>query len=179
MTPTSPTEPVSPAGLRVLSDEVLATVSAKAAGSPRRRANWNLHPVLEDPVQRFCNAIEPDSYVRPHRHIEPAKWELFLAVRGRAAVVTFNESGRLLERVEISASGPLYAAEIPPGAWHSVAGLESGTVLFELKPGPYCPIADKDFAEWAPGEGQGDCPAFLGWFKQGALGSGPPPRGAE
>jgi cupin fold WbuC family metalloprotein len=165
--------------LQVLDDDILLSVTARAAGCDRRRANWNLHPDLGDPIQRFCNAIEPESYIRPHRHIEPVKWELFLAIQGRAAVVMFDDNGRLVERVVISATGPAYAVEIPPGAWHAVAGLQPGTVLFELKPGPYHPIADKDFVTWAPAEGDPCCPAFLAWFNQGAIGSDPPPRQGE
>ena len=39
--------------------------------------------------------------------------------------------------------------------------LEPDTVVFEVKPGPYQPTSDKDFAPWAPAEGGPDAPAYL------------------
>ena len=140
--------------------EALASLSHDAAGSPRRRCNLNLHPELADPVQRLLIAIEPGSYVRPHRHGQPAKWELFVILAGRLAVLVFDAEGRVLERDELAAGGATRIAEIPPGAWHSVAALEPGTVLFEVKPGPYAPLADKDFAAWAPAEGDAGAAAL-------------------
>lgn len=160
--------------MQILDGEILTSLAAKAAGCTRRRANWNLHPTLDDSVQRLCNAIEPDSYVQPHRHLEAAKWEFFLALRGAAVIVTFDEAARLSKRVIIAPTGPCYAVEIPAGEWHSVASLEGGTVLFELKPGPYSPLEDKDFAPWAPAQGIAACSIFLEWFKSGAVGSEPP-----
>lgn len=52
------------------------------------------------------------------------------------------------------AAGPSRALEIPAGTWHTAVALEPGTVLFEIKPGPYSPLAGNDFAAWAPAEGE-------------------------
>jgi cupin fold WbuC family metalloprotein len=153
----------------------LDDLSRNAAGSIRRRANWNLHPSLEDPVQRFCNAIEPGTYVRPHRHGEPARWELFVPLRGSAGLVTFEPDGTLRERVVIESQGQRCGAEIAAGEWHTLVSLAAGTVLFEIKPGPYRALSDKDFAAWAPAEGDASCSAFEHWFRQGRIGSMPPP----
>ena len=62
-------------------------MAATAADSPRLRANHNIHPVLEDPVQRFFNAMQPGTYVRPHRHSTPPRWELFVVLRGALALL--------------------------------------------------------------------------------------------
>ena len=59
-------------------------------------------------------------------------------------------------------------------SWHSVAALSADTVLFELKPGPYSPIDDKDFAEWAPAEGEPGCDRLSAWFTTAQQGDGPP-----
>lgn len=139
--------------MKRIQTEALASLSNDAAGAPRRRCNLNLHAELADPVQRLLIAIEPGSYVRPHRHSEPAKWELFVILSGRLAVLVFDADGKVLEREELAPGGAIPIAEIPPGAWHSVAALDPGTVIFEVKPGPYAPLADKDFAAWAPAEG--------------------------
>lgn len=162
--------------------EQLADLSARAAASPRLRANWNLHPTLEDPIQRLMNALEPGTYVRPHRH-EGDRWELFLALVGRAVVLSFDEAGRVSDRAEISSGGPSRGVEIPCGTWHTVAALDPGTVVFEVKPGPYLPPGENDFAAWAPPEGDAACAAVESWYRTAGLGEAPPedhrPRNTE
>ncbi len=144
-----------------------------AAASPRRRANDNLHPRLDDPIQRFLNGIEPGSYARPHRHDGPDRWEFFLALSGKAVLLLFDEAGRVLRRVELSDRGPTRGVEVDPGEWHTLAALERATVLLELKPGPYLPLSDKDFAAWAPAEGDPTSAVFERWFRQAPVGEGP------
>lgn len=146
----------------------LATIRAAASQSPRRRQNSNLHPALDDPVQRLLNAFEPGSYVRPHRHTEPGKWELFIRLAGSAAVLTFDGQGTVQERIELGPALPI--AEIPPGTWHTLAALESGTVLFEVKPGPYTPLRPEGFAPWAPADGTAEAGALELWFRQAQTG---------
>ena len=40
--------------------------------------------------------------------------------------------------------------EIPAGRWHSIVVLESGTVIYEIKLGPYAPLAQENLAPWEP-----------------------------
>ncbi len=147
-----------------IDDQTLQRLQENAKRTPRRRANFNLHQTLEDPVQRFLNAIEPGSYIRPHRHRSPLRWELFTALTGRAVVLQFDSDGVVLERTEIAPGGPVYGVEIPAGAWHTVAALKPATVLFEFKHGPYAAVTDKDFAPWAPAEGGVGCDTLERWF---------------
>lgn len=160
--------------MKSISSDLLDELVQRAAALPRGRANHNLHPSLDDPIQRFFNALQPGTYVRPHRHSDPPRWEVFLALRGRAVVLTFGSEGIVTGRREISPSGPAVAVEIDGGSWHTVAALSPDTVLFELKPGPYSPIGDKDFAGWAPGEGHRGSAAFAAWFTTAAPGDEPP-----
>lgn len=141
---------------------------------PRLRAQHEFHASFQDPIQRFLNAIEPGSYVRPHRHLEDGRWEWFQTLIGAAGVLIFDDKGKVLERVEITAKGPLYGVEILPGCWHTLVSLASGTVLFEIKPGPYVPLTDKDFAQWAPPEGDERCRQFASWFGTAAVAEFPP-----
>jgi cupin fold WbuC family metalloprotein len=150
--------------MKQIDTATLQTLSARAAASARRRQNHNLHPVLEDPVQRLLNAIEPGTYVRPHRHPQSDKWELFVILSGRAAVLTFEDAGRVRERVELAAGGPVYVAEIPARTWHTLVALAPGTVLLEVKAGPYIPAGPEDFASWAPAEGAPASGALQQWF---------------
>jgi cupin fold WbuC family metalloprotein len=159
--------------MKTMPSETLDDLVRRAVDSPRGRLNYNLHPTLEDPVQRFFNCLEPGSYVRPHRHTDPPRWETFVALRGRAVVLEFDDVGRVTARCEISPEGPAIAVEIAGETWHTVAALRSGTALFELKPGPYRPVADKDFAGWAPAEGDPDQSRWAAWIAAATLGRTP------
>ncbi len=153
---------------------LLDSLTLKAKDSPRKRANFNLHGALNDPVQRLCNAIEPETYIRPHRHAEPESMEVFLLLRGSAVLLLFEESGKVAERALLSARGPLMAVEIAPCTWHSIASLESGTVFFEVKKGPYVPVPELHFASWAPRERDPGAARFVAWYKNAGPGDNPP-----
>jgi cupin fold WbuC family metalloprotein len=160
--------------MKILTRELLATLSAEAAASARRRKNLNLHPQLSDPIQRLCNAFEPGTYVRPHRHPEAGRWELFVVLSGAATVLCFADDGTVGARIELSVAGPNFGVEIPAGAWHTIASCAPGTVLFEVKPGPYTALTDKDFAAWAPAEGEAVCARFENWYRVARPGDRPP-----
>ena len=42
--------------------------------------------------------MQPGTYVRPHRHSTPPRWELFVVLRGALALLVFDDSGRVEER---------------------------------------------------------------------------------
>lgn len=158
--------------MRTVTRAELARLTEAARGAVRRRQNHNLHPALADPVQRLLNAFEPGTYVRPHRHVAPGKWELFAWLAGRAAVLAFDDDGVVTERVELDAATPL--VEIPVGTWHSLAALETGTVLFEVKQGPYAPLAPEGFAPWAPADATPQAAALEQWFVRARIGERAP-----
>ena len=43
---------------------------AYARESPRRRVILPFHKHSGDPLHRMLNAVQPDSYIRPHRHLD-------------------------------------------------------------------------------------------------------------
>jgi cupin fold WbuC family metalloprotein len=143
--------PHEPLELVRFDDDIADTAAKLGRSSPRRRHIVRLHE-HDELFQRMLNAIEPESYTRPHRHLHPTKPEVFIVLRGRALVVRFSDGGEPLEGVLVSADGPVRGVDIPAGACHCIVSLESGTVLFEAKEGPYVQGVDKDFAAWAPPE---------------------------
>ncbi|MDD5562292.1 MAG: WbuC family cupin fold metalloprotein [Thermoanaerobaculaceae bacterium] len=161
-------------GLRVFAAAALERTLAAAAGSPRRRANLNVHPALDDPIQRMLNVFQPGTYVRPHRHAG-ARFELFLALVGRAAVFTFDDAGAVAETAAI-APGGAWAVELPGALWHTVVSLAPDTALFEVKPGPFRPLAGDDFAAWAPREGTAEAAALVRRWEEIAGASSTAPR---
>jgi cupin fold WbuC family metalloprotein len=135
--------------LRPIDETLAASTRAAAAASPRRRANFRFH-ALEEPVQRMVNAIEPDSYVRPHKHEDPDKVEVFLALTGAAVVVAYNDAGTPRDHAVIRAGGPVWGVEIPPRTWHSLIAIEAGSAFYEVIEGPYEETRHKRFPSWAP-----------------------------
>jgi cupin fold WbuC family metalloprotein len=146
---------------KIIDALAIAGLVERARLARRRRANLNLHGANADPIQRFLNAAEPDTYARPHRHA-PSRWELFLVLRGAADYLIFDDTGRVTERLSLAANGSL--VEIPGACWHSVAVRRPGTLLFEVKPGPYDPRTDKEFAAWAPPEGHATAAGYQAWL---------------
>jgi len=53
------------------------------------------------------------------------------------------------------------AVDIPHGLFHTVVSLESGTVFFESKAGPYLPLTDEEKGEWSPAEGKPEAAFYL------------------
>lgn len=145
--------------MRTLSSHDLDELCSRAAAAARRRANLNLHPELSDPIQRMFNCFQPGTYVRPHHH-DPQRWELFVILRGRLEVLTFEPGGEPAGRVVLEPAGTV-AVEVPGGVDHAVVALEPDTVVLEVKPGPFRPLTDKDFAPWSPREGDPAAPSLV------------------
>jgi len=140
---------------------LLENVSQLAKESPRGRKNYNFHKTYEDTLQRLINAIEPYSYIQPHKHENPDKREVFTVLKGRLLVVEFDAEGAIADHFIISPLEGSFGAEIPECTFHSILALESGTIVYEIKDGPYSPIDDKNFATWAPKEGDPGTKEFI------------------
>lgn len=160
-----------------LVDQALLAALVDAAGAaPRRRQHRNLHASYGEACQRLLNAIEPDSYIRPHRHSLDPKTETLVALRGLFALVLFEDDGAVREVLcfgtEQYRDARAAAVELAPHAWHTVLALVPGAVLLELKAGPFDPGAAKELATWAPEEGSGDAAAYLGQLRREVLQAG-------
>lgn len=121
----------------IIDKRLLDSVTEQAKDSPRLRMNYNFHQSLDDKCHRFLNAVEPGAVVEIHRH--PTKDETFILLRGRVVVYTYNDDGSVLESVELNPNEGRYGVNIPKGVWHKIESLESGSVFFECKEGPFVP----------------------------------------
>ena len=124
-----------------INQSLMDNLCKEAAVSKRRRAIYCFHQKDKDKLQRMLNAMQPDTYIRPHRHITPIKREVFIALQGKALVVEFNNKGNVLKHIIIGKGEVDLGMEITEGAWHSIIALETDTVVYEVKDGPY--IAEK------------------------------------
>jgi len=122
--------------MEIIDTTLLDKVSALAKESERLRMNFNFHQSLDDKCHRFLNAVEPGTKVEIHRH--PTKDESFVLLR-RVRVNTYNDDGTVIESVVLCPEEGLYGVDIPKNIWHNVECLESGSIFFECKEGPFVP----------------------------------------
>ena len=127
--------------MKVIDNKLIDSVVAQAKESPRLRMNYNFHESLDDKCHRLLNALEPGTVVPVHRH--PTKDESFVILRGKVRVSIYNDSGQVTESVVLSPADGKYGVDIAKNVWHGVECLESGSVIFEVKEGPFVPH-DKD-----------------------------------
>ena len=126
----------------LINKELLDRVSADAKRSGRLRMNFNFHDSLAAPSQRLLNALEPGTVMPVHRHKHTS--ETYILIRGAIKMMFYNGSGEITESVILSDKNDNFGYNIPVGRWHSLDVLESDTVIFETKDGPYTPLSDDD-----------------------------------
>ena len=139
----------------------LEALSEVARGVPRLRRNANFHKSESEPANRLLNAIEPGSYIRPHRHLDPNKDETMVVLKGSLGMLWFGDDGVVAGQALLSPGGTC-VVNIPHGCWHTLLALEPGTVFFEAKGGPYGPLEPGEMAAWAPAEGDAAVAAYFG-----------------
>jgi cupin fold WbuC family metalloprotein len=76
------------------------------------------------------------------------------------AFFLFDDAGNVIS-CEVIGDRERIGVDIAPGLWHSMAILSEHAVCFEVKPGPWTPATDKEFAPWAPREGQPGTDEYL------------------
>ena len=126
-----------------ITQAILDKLTEDAKASPRLRMNLDLRNGEDNQSQRMLNAIEPGSPLPIHRHQKTS--ETVVCLRVRLVEEYYDELDRICtERIELSPNGSVVALNIPAGQWHTVRALESGTVILEMKDGPYEPIGPED-----------------------------------
>jgi len=152
--------------LFVLSNEALQSTVEASHHGPRRRMIQPFHRSEDDTLHRMFNAVQPDSYVRPHRHLDPPKAEAWIVLRGAVMFFTFEEDGAIRDCIELRASGPAFGVDLVPGVFHTFLAIEPDTVVYEVKTGPYSARDDKTFARFAPAEGTLEASQYLEHLRQ-------------
>ena len=158
--------------IQTIDERLLDELIRLAHASPRRRTIHRLHAGDWEHAHRMLNALTTGTYVRPHRHSSDYQSEAFILLRGRLALLIFDDAGKLdtaASRV-LSASGGCFGLDLPPRIWHSLVALEDA-VIYEVKGHPaggYVEARDKEFAPWSPAEGSAGAGAYLRELEQQA-----------
>lgn len=124
----------------IIDKQILDDLTAQAKASLRLRMNYDLRNSSEDSSQRMLNALEPGTVTPIHRHHQSS--ETVICLRGHFEELFYDEEGNLTETVDMVPGGVV--VNIEKDRWHSIRCLESGTVLFEAKDGPYHPLEEDE-----------------------------------
>ena len=146
-----PIATIGPADIEVLRQAVRRT--------PKRRARINAHPGHDDALHEMIIAIEPGSYIRPHRH--PGKSEAFHIIEGDVDIVVFREGGEIDEIVSLGEKGgarPFYYRMSEP-RFHTLIIRSDLLIVHEITNGPFSPDGTV-YAAFAPAEGDPAALAF-------------------
>jgi cupin fold WbuC family metalloprotein len=156
--------------VQLLDSGLFASLIERARQSPRLRTNHNFHSSAEDNPHRFLNVMTRGTYITPHRHRDPPKSESFIVLEGELAFFIFDDAGQVTGTHVLGRD--TIGIDIQPGVWHTIAVLSEHVVCFEVKPGPYSAANDKDFAPWAPMEGDPRAKAYLEGLVDGITAAG-------
>jgi cupin fold WbuC family metalloprotein len=146
--------------IQFIDSDLFGPLKKEALDSQRLRPNYNFHSGDEDNPHRFLNVMAHGTYVTPHRHLDPPKSETFLILEGKVGFFLFDDEGKVT-MAEILGGSSRLGVDIVAGVWHTLAVLTPVAVIFEIKPGPYLAVRDKDFPAWAPREGEPETAGFL------------------
>jgi len=145
--------------IQLLDSALFASLVERARLSPRLRVNHNFHARMEDNPHRFLNVMMRGTYIAPHRHLDPPKAESFLVLEGEIAFFTFDDQGRIAATHVLGRE--VMGVDLVPAVWHTMTPLSPHAICYEVKPGPYSASNDKEFAPWAPREGDPGVEAYL------------------
>ena len=136
----------------IIDNKKLNELSTKAKQNPRLRFNLDMRNTSEDKSQRMLNALEPGTIMPIHRH--KGSSETCICIRGHFEEYLYGltetrndgtpdpDSFGLVETIDMYPGGPIL--NIEKGQWHTLKCLESGTILFEAKDGPYHPLEEDE-----------------------------------
>ena len=148
-------------GVEYIDERLMDALSSTAAEGARLRKNYNFHTSNASLCNRLLNAVEPGSYIRPHRHLAGEKDEAFIVVRGRLALFIFDDEGVVKACTVLGPGEQACGVNMAHGVWHMAMALERGTIFFEAKAGPYCAATSEEQADWAPAEGSESCGVYM------------------
>ena len=128
----------------IFNSEAIAEVNLKtieylkiqAAKEPFRRFRLCLHHSVENEVQESVIVFCRDTYIRPHRHPNN-KPESYHIIKGEMSVFFFDDSGRVVRKIEMGEVGSekTFFYRLSASTWH-IPVPSSEFVVFHAKKTP-------------------------------------------
>lgn len=128
--------------MKIIDSQLLASVTEQAKNSPRLRMNHNFHESMDSKSQRLLNALEMGTELPIHRHQHTA--ETYILLQGSIKVLFYDEKKEFIDSTILNLSEGKFGIDIPAGQFHTIEILENGSVIFEVKDGPYTPLEEND-----------------------------------
>jgi cupin fold WbuC family metalloprotein len=155
--------------VKVLSQELVEETLAKARQHSRKRAMYCFSQE-EELLQRMINAGIKGTYIQPHKHDNPDKFEIISIIKGELAVFTYHNDGSIATCTLLSSGNK--AVEIPAKTWHNMVVLSNEAACHEIILGVYEASTHKQFAPWAPSESEPEkAQVFLAKLEKYAMNS--------
>ena len=126
----------------IITKAILDELTEQAKGNPRLRQSMDLRNSPEDGSQRMLNALEPGTVMPIHRHHGSS--ETVVILRGKIKWVFYDNEGKETENVILDANGEQRMLNVERDRWHSLVCMESGSILYESKDGPYHPLEEDE-----------------------------------
>lgn len=145
--------------LRLITRIDIDDLMRDARKAERKRANLFIHKP-EEALQRTVTALVPGTYLRPQKYDNHDSVALLSILRGKVAVLHFDERGKLEEIIKLDLQGDTKIVDIAPRTYYSLLPLEP-SVLLEIIHGAVIDDTQKQFASWAPEEGNAKVSDFL------------------
>jgi cupin fold WbuC family metalloprotein len=123
--------------------------------SPRKRSHFLLHTSPFDQIQSLLFGLQPNTRIRAHRHSN--KTETINCIKGKLAIFFFDSMG-IIDNSIILNSNEIF--KFDPTKWHSYLCLETDTIGWEVKEGPYIP-EKIEYPEWCPEENDNNFDVFF------------------
>ncbi len=150
-----------PEAVVCVSTKYLDQAARASRDSERARVILPFHKSHEDPLHRMLNAMQPATYVQPHRHLTVPKAEVFLLLRGAIDFLVLDEQGAITDALTLRAGSEEFGVDLGSGLYHTFLVREPDTIIYEIKCGPYTGVNDKHFAPFTPAEGSAEIPRYL------------------
>jgi cupin fold WbuC family metalloprotein len=145
---------------------LVARKADDARKNSRRREVHAFHQSSDERLQRMLNALQPGTYIRPHRHLTKAE-HLFL-IQGKLGFLAFHDDGTIdsICSAILDIQNGNLGIDCRAGQWHTFVALAPDTVVLEVKAGPFVAATDKEAALWSPPENSGDGLLYLAKLTQ-------------
>jgi len=152
----APESDVTPLTLTMVSN--LLSMSRETS---RKRMIQRVHKSDSAGVHKMFNALQPGTYIMPHRHMHPEKTETILVMSGALLFVEFEDTGEYRTHTLLQPGTEIFGVDVAPNVYHTFVALKPDTLIFEVKDGPYTTDTDKDVPDWAPREGSEEAEPYL------------------
>lgn len=153
---------MAPGPIATIGREEIDYLRIELVNNVKGRVRINLHPDNADTLHEMFIAIRPDSYIRPHKHLQ--KSEAFHIVYGEVDVVLFNDDGDIEKIVPLAAgsTSKAFYYRMSRPFFHTLMIKSDLLLVHEITNGPFTGDGTM-YAEFAPAE-DADAGAVHAWL---------------